>query len=285
MQLFRRRFKLTVQVAENKALSWSSDDMGNTGLKVDFSVQKTVGGIGEQADITVTGLSLEHIGYLCTVMRPRDNDIPKNFVQLEAGYGDDYGVIFQGGIFEIVPNVDVPDMAVKLTCTAGFQDNKNSIFQFNGANVPYLDIVKALAEHLKMPLKVNSTEATTITVKSVSIDCSGLQAISAIRELRKGLIDIYLSGGVLYVDDTKAGATGNIIKLTGESGLIGTPQPTVAGVNCKSLLRPSLQAGNFFYVESKKLPIVNGTYRIMNVTHTGSTRGNEFYSVIEANRF
>lgn len=285
MQLFRRRFKLTIQVAENKLLSWSSDDMGNTGLKVDFSVQKTVGGIGEQADITVTGLSLEHIGYLCTVMQPRDKDIPKNFVQLEAGYGDDYGVIFQGGIFELVPNVDVPDMAVKLTCTAGFQEDKSQKFQFNGANIPYIDIVTALAANLGVPLKMQSKAAEATVFKSVSIDCTGLQAIMTMREMRKGVIDIYLSGGVLYVTDTALSATGNIVKLTGESGLIGTPQPTLSGINCKSLLRPSLQAGHFFYVESKKLPIVNGEYRIINLTHSGSSRGDEFYTSIEAVRF
>lgn len=284
--LYNRRFKLTVQVGTGTALTWSSDDRGGTGLKVDFSVRKTMGGIGEQADITITGLPLETIQYLCTVMRPpKDRPLPRNYVQLEAGCGDDYGVIFEGGIFRAAPSVDSPDMSVKLQCTAGFQDDSTGPFQYAGKDVPFADVAKALAANLKVPLKMASKAAAAERIKSVTLDCTGLQAMRALREYFPGVINIFMTGGVLHVTDGSAASSGSVIKLSGESGLIGTPEPTIPGMNCRSLLRPSLEAGGFVMVESVKLPDVSGVYRIVNLTHSGSNRGDEFYSNIQGVRF
>ncbi len=284
--LYKRRFKLTVQVGTGTALTWSSDDRGGTALKVDFSVRKTMGGIGEQADVAITGLSLKTIQYLCTVMRPpKDKPLPRNYVQLEAGYGDDYGVIFEGGIFRAAPSVDTPDMSVKLQCTAGFQNDNSGPFQYAGKDVLFADVASALAANLKVPLKMKSEAAQTNRVASVSLDCTGLQAMRALREYFPGVINVYMSGGALYVTDGRVAEAGSIIKLSGESGLIGTPEPTIPGMNCKSLLRPSLEAGGFVMVESVKLPDITGVYRIVNLTHSGSNRGDEFYSNIEGVRF
>lgn len=285
MQLYKRRFAIELQIAEKKIKRWESDNI-STGLKVDFSISKTIGGIGEQASITIYGLSLQDIQYIASALRPpTDKELPRNYIRLEAGLGSDYGVIFEGGIFEVVPSLDSPDLSVQLNCTAAFKTSNYDNFVYVDKQKPFIDVCKKLAEFMGVPIKASSTQATTNIIDSISINDQPLQVITKLNQYYPQVINVYLCGGVLYVEDGSIGRGGKIIKLTGESGLIGTPQPTIAGLNCKSLLRPSLQAGTFISVESVKLPMLNGTYRIVNLTHTGSSRGDDWYSNIEATRF
>lgn len=286
MQLYKRRFAIELQIAESKVKRYESSET-STGLKVDFNISKTIGGIGEQASITIYGLPLQDIQYISSALRPpTDKELPRNYIRLEAGLGADYGVIFEGGIFEVIPSLDTPDMSVQLTCTAAFKKSNYTNFVYVDKQQPFINICKKLADFMGVPIKATSIKATSNIINSISINEQPLQAIIKLNQYYPQEINVYLCGGVLYVEDGEIGrSTEKIIKLDGKSGLIGTPQPTIAGLNCKSLLRPSLQAGSFINVESVKLPMLNGTYRIVNLTHSGSSRGDEWYSNIEATRF
>lgn len=288
--LFNRFFELNIQVGDHAEKKYSGTD---NMLQFDFQVTKTIGGIGEQANITLYGLPLKDIQYLCTSIRARSEGTPLkvNTIQLTAGYVDEYGVIFNGGIFDVQPSLDSSDLSVKLTCTAGLQkrsenssESANTLFEISEKNYSFLDICRKLAEKMNVPIEIRDETEDSI-LDSVSISRTCLQTIEELRAYKKMKYNIYFTGGKLIVEDRHKGQGNKIIKLSNMSGLIGTPQPTIAGCNVKSLLRPSLEAGGHIEVESTKLPMVNGVYRISNLTHNGSSRGSQFYSNMQCTRW
>lgn len=85
--------------------------------------------------------------------------------------------------------------------------------------------------------------------------------------------------------------TDEVINLSPESGLIRTPEQTDNGVKAKCLLNPLLNLNKMVYIDNALVkeqvhsvgqyyPRLrgNGVYRILTLTHTGDTRGNDWYT-------
>lgn len=88
-----------------------------------------------------------------------------------------------------------------------------------------------------------------------------------------------------------------VVVLTSQSGLIGTPTQTFQGIEIKSLLNPLVRAGGQVKIDNASLvtmkqnfPLLgqqteivagedrDGLYSTRMVTHTGDTRGDEWYT-------
>jgi hypothetical protein len=99
--------------------------------------------------------------------------------------------------------------------------------------------------------------------------------------------------GIILIRGTEPLNDSSIMLLTPETGLILNPEtlkqtpknladsdaPLPVNVYAlQSLLQPHLQVNDLIAVESQDL---NGNFRINKITHTGDTRGNDWYSNIE----
>jgi hypothetical protein len=90
---------------------------------------------------------------------------------------------------------------------------------------------------------------------------------------------------------------GNTIVLTSKTGLIGTPQQTNQGVNCKCLLNPQIKSAGRIQIDNASVqqlqinyavpgspanlpaPLTaDGVYYVLVVEHSGDNRGQEWYS-------
>lgn len=109
------------------------------------------------------------------------------------------------------------------------------------------------------------------------------------------------ANGNLSLVDMSVNATSNTpeITISPESGLIGLPNQVPYGVNFKTLLDPRLRwtvptpvlvkfknseiKGLFTQIGNPPaLPLdENGIYKIVSLTHTGDTRGNDWYTQVE----
>jgi hypothetical protein len=75
-------------------------------------------------------------------------------------------------------------------------------------------------------------------------------------------------------------APGQVVSLSPDSGLVGSPEPGDKGVvRFRALLQPRIKPGSRFEVKSE---LVNGYFRAEKVKHQGDTHGAEFYTLIEA---
>ena len=71
---------------------------------------------------------------------------------------------------------------------------------------------------------------------------------------------------------------GQAVALSSATGLVGVPEVTNEGVYIRSLLNPLLVIGGRVQVSGST--DADGIYRILVVEHTGDTHGNEWYSTI-----
>lgn len=71
---------------------------------------------------------------------------------------------------------------------------------------------------------------------------------------------------------------GQAVALSSATGLVGVPEVTNEGVYIRSLLNPLLVIGGQVQVSGST--DADGIYRILVVEHTGDTHGNEWYSTI-----
>ena len=105
----------------------------------------------------------------------------------------------------------------------------------------------------------------------------------------------YSDDGKVNIVSAKDISEGNILSFGPDSGLIGTPTQTEYGISCKVLMNPQITINTLFHVDNRKIegyrytpgqPVRSldseGIYRAVRVTHIGDTRGNNWYTQIDA---
>lgn len=277
--LYKRKVSLSIQIGN--IVKTYSDNLSDNNLSIDFNVAKSMGNYGDKASVTVTGLPLEDIVSLTSVLTSiGKTPPPRNFISLSAGYPDNINTIYQGGLFSVSSNVDKPDMSITLDCLGGFGASRTIEIEINMKPASLSKIASQLASKLNMPL---SFLAADKNYKSFSYKGSCYGLINELKMKAEGTVAIYMTDGKIIVENINQ-AGSNIILVSSESGLVGSPQATIQGVNFKTLLNPNYTVGACVELISNKLPLLSGLYKIITLSHQGSTRGNNFFSNIFARK-
>lgn len=90
-----------------------------------------------------------------------------------------------------------------------------------------------------------------------------------------------IQDGVVQVRSANALPIGTAIALSPVSGLVGSPEETNDGIAIKCLLNPLLKVHGQVALQDTYL---DGFYRILALTFTGDTRGNDWYCDIVGKR-
>lgn len=214
-------------------------------------------------------------------------------VVVEAGYeGNQYGVIFEGEIFE--PVRDKPDnvtFRLSITAIAG-----NSIANLGFVNFTAVrgqtarTQVQNLASNASVPSPIGDISGQLSTTKlprgkayfGMTRDYLRQIALSnnAAANMHDGRINI------LHMADPPKG---DIIDLAPQTGLIGQPAQNGQGVSFECLLNPSIKIGSMVHIDNQliqaqtyqigeaPLPLDSaGIYRVVSVNHVGDTRGDDW---------
>lgn len=274
--LFKRKLKLTIEIGGvQKIYEHTADDYS---LSITFNIQKALDS-EETGQISIIGLNLNDIQELTTKFDYNEKgeaSAKKNLVVLEAGYEDDYGMIFCGAVVEAKPNIASADFGVDLRCQGGYYAiTKREPISLKECKLS--DIAKVIANAYECTLDFQA-EDKDIGDYSWNGSTQG-QFQSFIKNYG---VKAWLENGVLFVSDTdKPNKKTRATFIDSESGLIGQPEPTGKGLNFTTLLRPSLKLNNQIKLEFAKFPMLNGQYNIMSINHKGGNYGNEFYSVCQ----
>lgn len=278
--LFKRKVALDIQV-NNIIKTYSNAVVDKFNLKIDFNITKTMGNLGDRGTITVTGLPLDDACALSTCMMNIGKIAPpRNYVQLFAGYETDYGLIFKGGVFQVSSNLDTPDMSVTLDVKPGYDASRITNIEINEKPATLMSICKKAATVLNAPL---SFKAEDKQYSEFNFTGTVFQLLNNLQNTVPVSKRIYYSDNILHVEDT-AVAGNDIIAISGDSGLIGTPQASMKGINFKCLLIPSLHVGSMVEITSRKLPLLNGIYKIQTLQMQGGNRNNTYFCNVFAIR-
>lgn len=278
--LFKRKVALDIQV-NNIVKTYSDAVVDKFNLKIDFNITKTMGSLGDRGTITITGLPLDDAGALSTCMMNIGKEAPpRNFVQLMAGYESDFGVIFKGGVFTVSSNLDTPDMTITLDVKPGYDASRITNIEINEKPATLMSICQKAAAELKAPL---SFQAEDKQFSEYNFKGTVFMLLDNLQRTVPYTKRIYFSDGVLHVEDTAIPGT-EILLISGESGLIGTPQASMQGINFKCLLMPGIRVGSMVQLVSRKLPLLNGLYKVQTLVMQGGNRSTPYFCNVFAIR-
>lgn len=271
--LFKRKVALDIQV-NNVVKKYSDAVVDKFNLKIDFNITKTMGSLGDRGTITITGLPLDDAGALSTCMMNIGKEAPpRNFVQLMAGYESDFGVIFKGGVFTVSSNLDTPDMTITLDVKPGYDASRITNIEINEKPATLMSICQKAAAALNAPL---SFQAEDKQFSEYNFKGTVFMLLDNLQRTVPYTKRIYFSDGVLHVEDTAIPGT-EILLISGESGLIGTPQASMQGINFKCLLMPGMRVGSMVQLVSRKLPLLNGLYKVQTLVMQGGNRSTPYF--------
>lgn len=228
--------------------------------------------------------------------------IQKEFtsVRLNAGYESNWGTIFEGDIKQcIIGRESNVDTFIDIIAGDGDRAYNFSVMTKPvAAGSSYLDQLNAAAATMA-PYGVTVGYVGALPATKLP---RGKSFYGATKDYVNGLADSInfewsiQDGKIIFVPKSTY-LPGEAVVLSSKSGMIGTPQQTVLGVNFRCLLNPKLRVHGRVQVDNKSVqafkldqfnpgsaantPVpldLDGNYYIWVVNYTGDTRGNEWYS-------
>lgn len=280
--LIGRRYRVIVRENNDVALDVSK-------LRCTFRITKTLALETNYCEVSIYNLNAN-----------TENSIiaEGNRIILEAGYeGEQYGLIFDGDVLQPIREKE-DGVTYKLTLISLDGD------RFLNAGIVNFTLARGQTAR-------NIVEECTARAENPSELGSISESLSGAKLTRGkvffGLAKDYLrqlaqsENSTFYVNDNKVNIIrasdlpeGEIIDLSPQSGLIGTPTQTEYGVAAKCLLNPRINLNTLVHIDNSLVrerqqqigQIVrnldgDGIYRVIKITHSGDTRGDEWYTEIE----
>ena len=272
------------------------DGLDLSQFKITFTIKKTDAQSPNEAEIKVYNLSQNTV-----------NQIQKEFtrVTLQAGYQDNFAVIFDGNIKQIKSGRDNGTDSY-LHIFAGDGDDAYNFAIVNktlSAGASQSDQVKAAIGSM------DSVSEGDIQIQNKTKLARGKVMYGMSRDYLRQSADTdraawSIQDGKLQIIPIDGLAKGTAIVLNSKTGLVGTPEQTNDGIRARTLLNPQIKIGGAVTIDeediqaatiqsispTKKTDKVNTPatiandwqYKIISIEYNGDNRGNDWYCDIIA---
>lgn len=235
---------------------------------------------GSTAKIAIANLSREDVEYLTTYTSPYIDQSKKKRINVFAGYeSTGVGMIFSGDIYSALPE-GLPDTWLNIEAKTEYFNQQN-IITMSQAKMNTKSIAQIVANQLNLSLVWRSKSQKFID--AFNFTGAKTKLLNRLNQLDNftAFVD---NGSLLVIDNNEqppetstTKKEGYIKLINGDSGLIGLPQPDEHGVKIKVLLDPAVNLGDWFKLESQRLPIVNGYYQVYEMTYDFASREPQYY--------
>lgn len=235
---------------------------------------------GSTAKISIANLSREDVEYLTTYTSPYVDQSKKKRINIFAGYeSTGVGMIFSGDIYSALPE-GLPDTWLNIEAKTEYFNQQN-IITMSQSRMNTKSIATIAANQLNLSLDWRSNSEKFID--AFNFTGAKTKLLNRLNQLDN--FRAFIDNNSLIVIDTNEQPPetsnkkrqGFVKVINGDSGLIGLPQPDEHGVKIKVLLDPSVNLGDWFKLESQRLPIVNAFYQVYEMTYDFATREPQYY--------
>lgn len=298
-QQYIRAFSLIVYGSDLNGLDLSA-------LRIKFQVKRSNSPTPNTAEFRIYNISEQTAVDIFTRLTPKTTkdglQTNRGHVLCQAGYGSNYGVIFQGNIKQVIVGRE-------------------------SATDTFIDIIAGDGDLAYNYAVVNSTiapGATSVQQVNAAIESMGTKGVTAghmgefsgealprgkvmfgnARNYLRNVADTQdktwsIQDGKVNFVSNKAYLPGEAVVLTSKTGMVGTPQQTNEGVNVKCLLNPRIAISGRIQIDNKSIERVkinlavagspanipaplsaDGFYFVLVVDHSGDTRNVEWYSTM-----
>jgi hypothetical protein len=275
--LFNRDIAVTVGTLRIAARVQEGDALvAKPTLRVAFSIEKSLNRDPNKAEITIYNLNEEH-------RKGLQKKLP---CIIEAGYVGTMEKLFSGDVSYASHNRETTNWVSKLQSQdGGVQYTSARMSKSFGPGTQMSALLNQAASALGVG-PGNASQAfggalrggLTQFTKGVSV--SGRVSDVLDKYVSTAGLEWSIQDGQLQVLQPKGTTQQQVISLTPDSGLIGSPELGEKGiVKAKSLLMGGLLPGRKVHIEAA---LVTGFFRIEKVKHYGDTWGTDWYSDLEA---
>jgi len=277
--LFNRSVKLVIASPLEESLSSvSGQTIEIVDLRVLFKITKDLSKDPNKAEIKVYNLSA----------KTRASLFGKSAkVLLHAGYEDAIEQIFVGDVRFIESKQEGVDWVTSFQCGDGERAVKFSrIGTSFGAGTPIGTVINTIASAAKIDVGNLASVADQIPGQYTQGYAGYGKAIKELDKILKSAgYELSIQDGALQALKPDETTTEEILELTPDSGLIGSPEMGSAGkkgskpvLKAKALLQPVLKPGKRVSLKSRQY---SGIFKVIKVEHDGDTAGGNWFSDLE----
>lgn len=284
MNFFNRCWQFKIKIENQPAKIYQKLSPTDTELKINFKCEAVQNANAPSGALTIMGLPLKDITYLATNYHPGSGKLKTAEVELQAGYDGNLSILVIGNVYQVTPDFTTADYSISMKVINGLQSNQMNAFASVSlrGNATLRDILANLASKNDLVLEIDPAISNR-TLYDYSFQ--GLPSVQ-LDNLRASFkdIDINIQGKKLIV---KSKETPSVVKykLTSKSGLLHNPVPSPVGCNLTTYLLPTLHVGDIIELDTIKLYQLNGLYKIIKLSHSGDSRGNEWFSNLTCQAF
>lgn len=263
---FRRKCQLIVADQAGSGLDLSQ-------LRIVFNIKKTSAETPNSAEIRVYNLTQDTMA-----------QITKEFTQvlLQAGYEDNYGLIFSGNIKQVkLGREGATDNYLDIA--AGDGDDAYNFAIVNttlaAGSTPSEQVLASLRAMQRLGVGagyIGETKQATLPRGKVMFG----MARDYVRNVAESSNAAWsIQDGKLQILQRTALLPGEAVVLNSRTGLVGVPEETNDGLKVQCLLNPKIRIGGIVQITDG---LNQGIYTAIATEHSGDNRGQEWYTTIDA---
>lgn len=270
MSQFGRKFEMLLGNAAGQALRFSE-------LHCKFKVAKSFNQTPNTGEFRIWNMAPDTAARIKTEF---------SRVVIEAGYQDNYGLIFDGNIKQVKRGKEnATDTYVDLACGDG-----DKAYNFAVVNKT---VAAGATPGAQIAAAAGPMAAQGVTLGTAGTNVPG-PALPRGKVLygasRDHLRSIAASLGQTWsIQDGKFQVVGKAevmpgtgILLAPSTGLVGIPEQTDQGVSMRCLLNPMLRVNGLVQLSGTYL---DGPYKVIGLTFSGDTRGGDWYADIVGKKY
>lgn len=297
-----RKYRIRISLPDSSAYKGSTTsslyfEIDDLNLEVAFNCKKTMLREPNRCEVTIYNLSSVTESALIQ---------EGSKITIEAGYVDNFGVIFKGQILQFIRGKENGvDYYIKLICLDS--DAFLNLAFANGIIAPNItrrQLVEQTLRQSNVPLDSINTnnlqEANVVDGSEVKIERhkvifgSPSRAIERLAKFTNS--SFYIEDGEgKFFNALQSPIPGQAHLINRETGMIGTPHQQGYGIVVTVLLNPGIKLNDFIKIDNS-LVVVNetgfnetphlldseGLYRVIGIQYDGRVRGNNWFAKLTA---
>jgi len=245
------------------------------GLDLTFEITKSLSPkTPNKAELRVWNLNADHRKHL--------QELERVYVSVEAGYESGTSLLFRGDLRDVVSGRQGSDWVTSITSDSGRRARKQRLVRSFAPGSTVGNVLHTAAS--AMGVRLGNSAQRVVNAKIAGTQATkffnGYALAGAIDEeldrlARSCNLEWSIQDDELQFLDYGAPLAQLAVRLTRDTGLIGSPEPGNKGIcEVRCLIIPDLYPGRRVQVDAEH---VQGMFRVETTKHTGSTFANDWY--------
>lgn len=284
----KRAIDLSFTLGKGSFGADGSDTIDVKGFRCSASITKAGGVTMSTLSLRVWGMTLEVMNKL-TILGTfiAQNSRQNNTVTVSAGDEDaGMAVVFAGTMTECwIDTNSAPQVSLVVSAFTGFTDALKPAppTSYKGT-VDAVTVMSGIAKQLSPPLPL---ENSGVMVTLSSPYYPGTLRAQALACAQEGQFNILFDDNALAIWPNGGVRDGLVPLVSPDTGMIGYPVHTQAGIQVRMLYNPSIRFGGTIKIDSSLVPAIGDTWTPHVVTHDleAEMPGGKWFTTIECYLF